>query len=126
VHAPPHTPTQTPVTGADGPVYEAGASFEKLVPYPGTKARAYAELPRAWRVAVEVPGGQGPRWPWRTSLADGSLAVTWNRANLVLPAKAGDAVVRLRIALPADASKLAVTLLRDGAEHGTREVAVQK
>jgi hypothetical protein len=94
------------------------------VPYPGTNARAYAELPRAWRVAVEVPGAPGPRWPWRASLADGSLAVTWNRANLVLPAKAGDAVVRLRIALPADASKLAVTLLRDGAEHGTHEVPI--
>jgi len=126
VHAPAHTPTQPPVTGTDGPVYEGGATFEKLVPYPGTRARAYAELPGAWRVAVEVPGAPGPRWPWRASLADASLAVTWNRANLVLPAKAGDAVVRLRIALPTDSTKVAVTLLRDGDEHGTREAAVTR
>jgi hypothetical protein len=44
----------------------------------------------------------------------------------VLPSQPGDAVVRLRVALPPTAEKLSVTLLRDGVEHGTREVAVTR
>jgi hypothetical protein len=124
VRVPAHAPTQPPVTGDDGPGYQAGASFDALAPYPGTKAHRYPELKGAWRVGVEVVPASAARWPWRASLAKASLAATWNRANLVLPSQSGDSVVRLRIALPAGATKLSVTLLRDGAEHGTREVVV--
>jgi D-alanyl-D-alanine carboxypeptidase len=124
VHAAPHTPTQPPVVTQDGPAFEEHASFEALVPYPGTKPHRYPDLPGAWRVGVEPADAQGAHWPWRASLAKPSLAVTWNRANLVLPAQPGDATTRLRIAVPKDATALRVTLLRDGDEHGTREVPV--
>jgi len=124
VHAAPHTPTQPPVMGADGPAYDAGATFEALVPYPDTQPHRYEELPGAWRVAVEVAPPAETRWPWRASLARPELSATWNRANLVLPGKPGDVDVHVRIVLPAGAQKLRVTLLRDGAEHETREIAV--
>ena len=126
VHAPAHAPTQTPVTREEGPTFEEGATFEALVPYPGTKPHRFAELPAAWRVAVEpVPAsGPGPPWPWRASLAKPELAATWNRANVVLPAAPGDTTIRLRVVVRPGVEKLRVTLLRDGAEHGTREVAV--
>jgi hypothetical protein len=123
VHASPHTPTQTPVTTEDGPTYVEGATFTSLAPFAGSKPHRYDDLPGAWRVAVEpVPPG-AVRWPWRASLAKAKLSATWNRANVVLPAEPGDATVHLRIDLPSDARKLRVTLLRDGVEHGTREIA---
>jgi D-alanyl-D-alanine carboxypeptidase len=133
VHASPHTPTQTPVTNEREPIYEEGASFDSLVPYSGAKPHRYADLPGAWRVGVEPLGSgrdaghapAGPRWPWRASLAKPSLAATWNRANLVLPAQAADSAVRVRVVLPGGTDKLHVTLLRDGEEHGTVEVAVE-
>ena len=65
-------------------------------------------------------------WPWRASLAKAELAVTWNRANVVLPATPGDAAVRVRIVAHAALDKVRVTLLRDGQEHGTREVTVTR
>jgi D-alanyl-D-alanine carboxypeptidase len=124
VHAAPHTPTQTPVTNDDGPTYREGDTFAALVPYPEVQPHRYDDLPGAWRVAVEpVPAGPA-RWPWRASLAKRDLAATWNRANVVLPAKAGDSSVRLRIAVPASAESLRVTLLRDGQEHEVRAVTV--
>ena len=124
VHAPAHTPTQTPVTEERGPTFVAGATFDALVPYPDTRPHAYPDLPGAWRVAVEPVPATEARWPWRASLARPELAVTWNRANLVLPAKAGDATVHVRLVAPSGTQKLRVTLLRDGQEHDTREVAV--
>jgi hypothetical protein len=124
VHAPAHAPTQTPVTTEEAPTYVEGASFESLVPYPDTKAHRYADLPGAWRVAVEPVPALPVRWPWRASLAKAELAATWNRANLMLPAKAGDAHVRVRIAVPPGVDKLRVTLLRDGQEHDTREIVL--
>jgi D-alanyl-D-alanine carboxypeptidase len=124
VHAPPHTPTQTPVITEDGPWYVDGATFEALAPYADAKPHRYEDLPGLWRLAVE-PAPPGPmRWPWRASLARPELAATWNRANLALPAKAGDATVRMRIVTPAGAEKLRITLLRDGGEHDTRDLPV--
>ena len=65
-----------------------------------------------------MPAEQGrATWPWRASLAGPELAPTWNRANLLLPAKSGDVTIRIPVALPPGTSRLAVTLLRDGAEH---------
>jgi D-alanyl-D-alanine carboxypeptidase len=122
VHAPPHTPTQTPVTTPDAPLWRAGVTYAGVVPYEGVPPHRYPDLPGAWRVAVEPEGDAGAeRWPWRASLAAAELATTWNRANVVLPAKPGDVTVAVRIdGAPAS---IRVTLLRDGEEHGTRSVA---
>jgi hypothetical protein len=45
---------------------------------------------------------------------------------VVLPATPGDAAIRVRIVAPAGLAKLRVTLLRDGEEHGTREVTITR
>jgi hypothetical protein len=124
VHSPAHTPTQPPVTTDQEPTYGATSTFAALSPYPETQPHRYDDLPGAWRVAIEPSPAADTRWPWRASLAKAGLELTWNRANVLLPAKAGDAVVQVRIALPADVHALRVTLLRDGAEHETREVPV--
>jgi D-alanyl-D-alanine carboxypeptidase len=122
VHASAHTPTQTPVAAEDGPTYVQGATYEGLVPYPDAMPHRYGDLPGAWRVGVEpVPAG-ATNWPWRASLAKAALAATWNRANIVLPARPGDSNVRVRVVLPPGATGLRVTLLRDGVEHGARDV----
>ena len=122
VRSPAHTPTQTPVTNVDGPTYREGDRFDALSPYPDAQPHRYDDLPGAWRVAVD-PVPPGPtRWPWRASLSKPELAATWNRANLVLPAKAGDSNVRIRIVLPRGTQSLKVTLLRDGQEHDVRSV----
>jgi LAS superfamily LD-carboxypeptidase LdcB len=131
VSAPSHTPTQPPVMGADGPGYPAGATYLAFAPYPGAQPRRYADLPGAWRVAVEPAGAAGTaraagaaraaaRWPWRASLANAKLAETWNRANVVLPAKSGESNVSIAVALPAGVRQLRVALLRDGVEQDTR------
>jgi D-alanyl-D-alanine carboxypeptidase len=124
VHAPAHAPTQTPVTTEEGPTYEDEATYAALVPYPDTKPHRYDDLPGAWRIAIEPDPHGEKRWPWRASLAKPDLAKTWNRANVVLPAKAGDATVRVRVVPRGATQRLRVTLLRDGAEHETREIPV--
>jgi LAS superfamily LD-carboxypeptidase LdcB len=126
VRAPAHTPTQTPVTDEDEPTYVEGATFRALRPYADTQPHRYEDLPGAWRVGIEskTGGGASSRWPWRASLARADLAATWNRANLVLPANAGESTLRVRIVVTPDTQALRVTLLRDGTEHGTREVAL--
>ncbi len=119
----PHTPTQPPVIGADGPVYAADATYMALAPYPDAPPRSYVQLPGAWRVAVEpLPKAPSSRWPWRASLANGRLAETWNRANVVLPAKSGVSTVPIALTVPAGVHRLQVTLLRDGTEHDTRSI----
>jgi D-alanyl-D-alanine carboxypeptidase len=122
VRAPPHTPTQTPITTADGPTYREPSSFASLVAYPGGQPRAYVDLPGAWRVGVQSSPLHGPRWPWRASLARPDLGATWNRANVVLPAKAGDTHVQLRVPVARETKALEVTLLRDGKEHSVVRV----
>jgi D-alanyl-D-alanine carboxypeptidase len=123
VHVGSHTATQPPVTSDDGPAYDVGATFEALAPYPDSKPHSYPDLPGAWRVAVEPDPEASTAWPWRASLARPELGAVWNRANLVLPARAGDVKVRLRLAPPSGTRQLHVTLLRDGVEHETRTLA---
>lgn len=120
----PRTITQPPVMRAEGAAYGEGQSFLSLVPYKKTKPHHYDDLPRAWRVGVEAADAPEPRWPWRASLARESLARVYNRANMILPAASGEAWVRIVIAAPAGTRALRVTLLRDGEEHGTRELAI--
>jgi hypothetical protein len=124
VHAPAHTPTQTPVLDPTGPRYSEGATFLSLAPRADAKPRSYKDLPGAWRLAAEpIPAGT-TSWPWRASLASPEVASTWNRANVVLPARAGDTTVRMRVALPG-AKRIRIALVRDGVVRDTREVTVE-
>ncbi len=123
VHAPPHTPTQTPILDQEGPTYSDGSTFLTLIPRADGKPHRYPDLPGAWRLAVEaVPPGP-TRWPWRASLASPELASTWNRANVILPARAGDTTVRMRFTLPG-ATRVRVALVRDGQVRDVHEVAL--
>jgi D-alanyl-D-alanine carboxypeptidase len=118
----PHTATQTPVTGDDGPAYAAGTTYEALAPYADSKPHRYPDLPGAWRVAAQPDPEAPTSWPWRSSLARSELGAVWNRANIVLPASSGDVKVRIRLVPPGGTRKLQVTLLRDGVEHEVREL----
>ena len=125
IAVPPRTITQPPIMRAEGTAaYTAGQTFEALVPYKKTKPHRYDDLPGAWRIGVEPAVDGAPRWPWRASLARESLGRTYNRANLILPAAGGEAWFRVVVVAPTGASSVRVTLLRDGVEHGTREVAI--
>jgi hypothetical protein len=121
VHVPAHTPTQPPLVDSDGPAYSSKSTIAAVSPSPGAAPRAFPSLPSAWRVAIET-SPPSLRWPWQASLASHDLAATWNHANLVLPGRAGEHHVRVPIALPPGVKHLAVTLLRDGAQHGTTRV----
>jgi D-alanyl-D-alanine carboxypeptidase len=124
VNAPAHTPTQTPLVDGVGPSYSETSTFLSVVPRADGRPHRYKDLPGAWRLAVEpVPPG-ATSWPWRASLASPELAATWNRANVVLPARAGDATVRMRISLPG-AQRLRIALIRDGVALDAREEAVR-
>jgi D-alanyl-D-alanine carboxypeptidase len=124
VHAPAHTPTQTPILDPTGPSYSEGSTFLSVAPRADVKPRSYKDLPGAWRLAVEpVPAGS-TSWPWRASLAAQEVSATWNRANVILPARAGDTTVRMRISLPG-AKRMRVALVRDGLARDAREVTVE-
>jgi D-alanyl-D-alanine carboxypeptidase len=124
VRSPAHTPTQPPVTTNQEPTYDATSTYASLVPYPATQAHRYDDLPGAWRVAIEPSPPLASRWPWRASLARADLETTYNRANLVLPAKAGEQTVQVRASLPPGTHSVRVTLWKDATEHETREIAV--
>jgi len=147
VAAPAHTPTQPPVFGRDGPTYTADSTYLSLIPYPETEPHRYPDLPGAWRIAIEplpstgsgagssatssrtdptsaTPTPTRAQWPWRASLASPALEETWNRANVVLPAAAGNTKIRISVTIPESTPRVLVTLLRDGIEHDTREVAL--
>jgi D-alanyl-D-alanine carboxypeptidase len=121
VHVPAHTPTQPPIVDPDGPAYSATSTIAAASPAAGAVPRAFPPLPSTWRVAIE-PWPASLRWPWQASLSGHELAATWNHANVALPGHAGDRHVRVPIAVPPGVKQLAVTLLRDGAEHGTTRV----
>jgi D-alanyl-D-alanine carboxypeptidase len=129
VDVPAHTPTQTPVADDGGLSYAEGATYRAVVSLPGGLVHRYLDLPGAWRVGVGIDTEtktkterDGERWPWRASLAEPGLGATWNRANLVLPARAGRGVVRIRVPASAAAGKLRVALLKDGEEYGSRSL----
>jgi LAS superfamily LD-carboxypeptidase LdcB len=119
VRAPAHTPTQTPITNADGPTYDAN-TFEAVVPYADARPHGYGDLPGAWRVAVEPIPTEPIRWPWRGSLAKPELATVWNRANVLLPANPGEISVRIRVVIPPEILMLRAALLHDGEEYDVR------
>ena len=116
------TITQPPIVGLDGAGYAAGATFEKLSPYPETKPRGFPPLANAWVVAVEpVPNDTGVAWPWRAAIATTATGQTYDKANVLLPAKSGTTVVRVPV--PPGTAKVNVALLRAGVVAGVqREV----
>ncbi len=117
------TLTQPPIAGIDAAGYTAGATFEKLSPYPDTEARAYPPLVNAWVVAVEpVPNDTGVAWPYRAGIAAAVHGQIYNRANVHLPTRGG--ATTLRVPIPSTVQKAKVVLLRAGVPHG-QERAVE-
>jgi D-alanyl-D-alanine carboxypeptidase len=120
VQAPAHTPTQPPIFGGDGAGYADSATYLAVAANADTAPRPYPDLPGVWRLAIAADPASRPAWPWRASLAAPELAATWNRANVVLPAKPGELHVRVHVVPPAGVRTLSIALLRDGVAHETR------
>ena len=120
VEAPAHTPTQPPIFGDDGAGYAEASTYLAVAANADAAPRPYPDLPGVWRLGIAVDPPSGTSWPWRASLASAELASTWNRANVVLPAKPGEIHVRVRVVPPPGAHALSIALLRDGAPHETR------
>ncbi len=111
------TITQPPIVGLDGAGYAAGATFEKLVPYPDTEPRPYPPLESAWVVAVEpVPNDTGVAWPYRAAISATVHGQIYNRANVLLPTRGG--ATMLRVPIPSSVQKAKVVLLQGGVPHG--------
>ncbi len=111
------TMTQPPIAGIDAATYMAGATFEKLSPYPDTEPRAYPPLAGAWVVAVEsIPNDTGVAWPWRAAISAAVHGQTYNRANVLLPTRGGTA--SLKVPIPNGVRKAKVVLLRGGVAQG--------
>lgn len=109
--------TQPPIVGPDGAGYAAGSTFEKLAPYPEVPARAFAPLMGAWVVGVEpIPNDTGVAYPWRAGISATLVGQTYDRANVLLPAKPGN--VTLKIPIPEAPSKVRVVLLQAGVAKG--------
>lgn len=109
--------TQPPIVGPDGAGYGAGATFEKLSPYPDTQPRAFAPLANAWVVGIEpIPNDTGTAWPWRAALSPTVVGQIYDRANVLLPAHPGS--IALKVPIPESASKVRVVLMEGGVPKG--------
>jgi len=109
--------TQPPIAVA----YENGETFEKVTPYPETAGRSFAPIAGAWVVAVEpVPNATGTAWPWRAAISAPLNGQIYNRANVLLPARAGN--VTVRVPLPKAVSKGKVILMEGGEPKGAERV----
>jgi D-alanyl-D-alanine carboxypeptidase len=117
VDVPDHVLTQPPIVGPDAAGYAAGATFQKLAPYPETQPRAFAPLERAWVVAAEpVPNDTGVAWPYRAALTPSIVGQVYDRANVLLPAHPG--ATTIKIPLPPSTSRVRVVLLESGTPQG--------
>lgn len=107
------TLTQPPILGLGGAGYAPGTTFEKLAPYPKVPARAFPPLEGAWMVGVEpIPNVTGTAYPWRAGLSTKLVGQTYNRANVLLPTRAGN--LTLELPLPSSVARVRVTLLQAG------------
>lgn len=112
--------TQTPIVGPDVVGYAAGATFQRLSPYPDTEPRAFPPLANTWVVGVEpIPNATGLAWPWRAALAPSAHGRIYGRANVTLPAHAGS--ITLKIPVPGGAARVKVVLLEGGAPRGAEQ-----
>ena len=109
--------TQPPVVGPDGAGYATGSTFEKLSPYPETPARAFPPIAGAWVVAIEpIPNDGGTAWPWRAAISASIVGQTYNRANVLLPARPGNTT--LKVPIPEAPSRVRVVLMEGGVAKG--------
>ena len=109
--------TQPPIVGPDGTGYAAGATFEKLSPYPDVPPRGFTPLAGAWVVGVEpVPNDTGTPWPWRAGLSPSIVGQTYDRANVLLPAHPGS--LTLKVPIPDAPSKVRVVVMEAGVPKG--------
>lgn len=109
--------TQPPIAVA----YENGETFEKVTPYPETAPRAFPPIAGAWVVGVEpVPNSTGTAWPWRAAISAPLNGQIYNRANVVLPARAGN--VTVRVPIPKAVAKVKVVLMESGQPKGAERV----
>ncbi len=117
VDVPDRVLTQPPIVGPEAAGYAAGATFEKLAPYPEVPPRAFPPLAHAWVVGVEpVPNDTGVAWPWRAALAPSIVGQTYDRANVLLPAHPGGTTVK--VPLPPGVARVRVVLLEGGVPRG--------
>jgi zinc D-Ala-D-Ala carboxypeptidase len=109
--------TQPPVVGPDGAGYATGSTFEKLSPYPEVPARAFSPIAGAWVVGIEpVPNDAGVPWPWRAAISATIVGQTYDRANVLLPARPGN--VTLKVPIPEGPTKVRVVLMEGGVAKG--------
>lgn len=109
--------TQPPVAVA----WESGETVEKVTPYPETAPRAFRPIAGAWVIGVEpVPNATGTAWPWRAGIAQPLVGQIYNRANVLLPARAGS--VTVRVGIPKGTSKVKVVLMEGGAAKGAERI----
>lgn len=109
--------TQPPIVGPDGAGYAPGSTFEKLAPYPEVPPRAFPPLTGAWVVGVEpVPNDTGVAFPWRAGISTTVVGQTYDRANVLLPARPGN--VTLKVPIPESASRVRVVLMEAGVAKG--------
>lgn len=116
-----HTATQPPIVGPGAAGYDVdGATFAALAPYPETERRAFPPLPGAWVVAIEpVPNTTGVAWPWRAALTTPVHASIYDRANVALPARAGE--ITVKVPVPASTTRVKVVLLEGGTPRGAEQ-----
>ncbi len=123
VRIPEGTVTQPPLETGKSVFYNSlEQTFESVTPFPDTRYRGYPDLARAVRVAVRSKTDRA--YPWRFGLAhaDDKATLVYNRANVPLPAKAGERVVKVTIPLKGE---VAVVALIDGGKIlDTREVTL--
>lgn len=117
--------TQPPIVGTGAASYTEGATSQALSPYPETRPRAFEPLPDAWVVGIEpVPNETGVAWPYRAALTTTVHGRIYNRANVLLPARAGR--YRIKVPIPSGLGAAKVVLLRGGAPHGeAREIGLE-
>ena len=109
--------TQPPIVGPDGAGYAAGATFEKLAPYPDVPPRGFTPLTGAWVVGIEpIPNDTGTPWPWRAGLSPSIVGQTYDRANVLLPAHPGS--LTLKVPIPDTPAKVRVVVMEAGVAKG--------
>jgi len=119
LNVPEGTLTQPPIVNPDGAGYPAGSTFQSLAPYPSTPERGFPPLERAWVVGVEpVPNDTGVAFPWRAGIALTAVGQTYDRADVLLPARAGTVTLKVPVPGGSASGTLRAALLEGGVVRG--------
>ncbi|MCL2777884.1 MAG: M15 family metallopeptidase [Polyangiaceae bacterium] len=114
---PEHVLTQPPIFGPGIQAYMHNATFETFAPYSATSPRAFPPLAGTWSIGIEpVPNTMAIAWPWRAAIAAPEHGMTYNRANVVLPAQGGSVTIAIGIA--DTVTRVRVVLLEGGVAKG--------